>query len=189
MYMIITITGPRSIGKSTISKIVAKKLKLKYLSSDEIGEKAMKKHGGLDKAIKSGLIKKFIKKGAYNLIRREYRKDNFVFDLSGGSISSTDFPEASEKVRKIAKSKSTVIGLLPFTDEEKSIKLLFKREKNRKHFKKTNKKELSERVKRHYKKFPKIFNRFCDVVVYTENEKPNVLADKIVDYVNRNGKS
>ncbi|MBT6823985.1 cytidylate kinase, partial [archaeon] len=32
--MIITITGPRSVGKSTVSKILAKKLKLKYTSSD-----------------------------------------------------------------------------------------------------------------------------------------------------------
>lgn len=184
--MIITITGPRSIGKSTISKIVAKKLKLRYISSDEIGEKAMKKFGGLDKAIKSGLIKKFIKKDAYGLIRKEYKRDNFVFDLSGGSISSTDFPEASKKVKKVAKSRSIVIGLLPFTDEDKVVKLLFKREKNRKHFRNTNKKELSEKVRRHYKKFPKIFKTFCDLVVYTENERPLVIADEIVNFVHEN---
>ena len=63
--MIITITGPRSVGKSTISKIVAKKLNMRYVSSDKIGEKAIKKEGGLDKAIKSGVIGKFIKKSAY----------------------------------------------------------------------------------------------------------------------------
>jgi len=122
--MIITITGPRSVGKSTISKLVAKKLKLKYISSDEIGERAMKKEGGLNKAIKSGAIEKFIEDSAYSLIRKEYRKNNFVFDLSGGSISSRKFPEASKKVRKIAKLKSTIIGLLPYKDKEKSIKLL-----------------------------------------------------------------
>lgn len=40
--MNITITGPRSVGKTTISKLIAKKLKLKYISSDEIGEKEFK---------------------------------------------------------------------------------------------------------------------------------------------------
>lgn len=55
--MKITITGPRSVGKSTIGRLVARKLKMKYISSDEIGDKALKKEGGLDKAIKSGIIK------------------------------------------------------------------------------------------------------------------------------------
>ena len=48
--MKITITGPRSVGKTTISKIVAKKLRLNYFSSDEIGEKHLKKEG-VNKAI------------------------------------------------------------------------------------------------------------------------------------------
>src|SRR3989344_5422199 len=104
--MIITITGPRSVGKSTISKLVARKLGLKYVSSDEMGERALKKEGGLDKAIKSGVIGQFIKDSAYSLIREQYLKNNFVFDLSGGAVSSKKFPEASEKVRKIAKEKS-----------------------------------------------------------------------------------
>jgi cytidylate kinase len=34
--MRIAITGPRSVGKSTISKIVAEKLNLKYISSDDL---------------------------------------------------------------------------------------------------------------------------------------------------------
>jgi len=179
--MIITITGPRSIGKSTISRLVSKKLKLRYLSSDEIGEKALKKEGGLDKAIKSGLIKKLIKKGAYSLIRKEYLRDNFVFDLSGGSISSTEFPEASQKVRKIANAKSIVIGLLPFKDKNKSIKLLFNREKKRKHFKDLDKKVLLSKVKRHYKKFPPILKNFCNILIYTENKNPKEIANEIVN--------
>jgi len=41
--MRIVITGPRSVGKMTISKELSKNLKLKYISSDELGEKALKK--------------------------------------------------------------------------------------------------------------------------------------------------
>ena len=182
--MIITITGPRSIGKSTISRILAKKLKLRYVSSDDIGEKALKKEGGLDKAIKSGAIKRFIKRGAYSLIRDEYKKDNFVFDLSGGSITSTDFPEASKKVRKVANSRSVVIGLLPFKDANKSVVLLFKRERERKHFKDMDKKELLSKVRRNYNKFPRIFKSFCDITLYTENRKPEVVAEKIIKKLN-----
>ena len=47
----ITLTGPRSVGKTTISKLLAKRLNLKYISSDELGEKITKKHGGLKKQL------------------------------------------------------------------------------------------------------------------------------------------
>lgn len=178
--MRITITGPRSVGKSTISKIVADKLKLKWISSDKIGEEAMKEHGGLDKAIKSGLIKKFIKKGAYNLIRDVYKTESFVFDLSGGSVSSKSFPEASEKVRKVARDKSIVIGLLPFQDENKSINLLFKREEKRLHFKEEDSTELLKRVSKDYKKFPHLFKSFCNLIIYTKEKSPLDISKEII---------
>ncbi len=133
--MRITVTGPRSVGKSTISRLLAKRIKIKYYSSDEIGEKAMKRYGGLDKSIKSGIIDKFIKKSAYGLIRNVYKEDNLVFDLSGGAISSKKHSEASKKVREIAKNNSIIVGLLPYKNDSKSIKFLFSREKRRKHFK------------------------------------------------------
>jgi len=183
--MIITITGPRSIGKSSVSKILAEKLKLNYVSSDAIGEKALEKEGGLDRAIKSGVVKDFIRKNGYNLILNEYKRNNFVFDLSGGSISSIEFEKASEEVRNIAKIRSLVIGLLPFKDEDKSIKLLFEREEKREHFKEMDKKELRDKVIRNYEKFPKIFKDFCDVVIYTENKKPFEVADEIIIKLNK----
>jgi len=168
--MKITITGPRSVGKSTVAKLTAKKLKLSYISSDEIGEKALKKQGGLDKAIKSGTIAKFIENGSYNLIREVYKKENFVFDLSGGSISSRKYKEASEKVRKTAKKNSIIIGLLPSKNISESVKILFDREKQRKHFKQMNNFELSLKVNKDFKKFPKIFDKFCNFVIYTKDK-------------------
>ena len=79
MRNIITIAGSRSVGKSTISKLVARKLKLKYVSSDKIGDKAFKKEGGLDKAIKDGKIKELIKAHGYRLILDQYNNDNLEF--------------------------------------------------------------------------------------------------------------
>ena len=177
--MIITITGPRSVGKTTISKIVAKKLKLRYVSSDELGDKALKKEGGLDKAIKSGEMKKIIKKKGYTLILKEYKNDNFVFDLSGGSVAYPEFPDATKEVRNIAKEKSTVIGLLPFKDDGESINILFEREKKRIHLKDSDPKELFERTKKRYKHFPKIFKIFCNKVIYTENKTKRQIVDEI----------
>lgn len=183
--MRITITGPRSVGKSTISRIVAKKLKLKYISSDEIGDKAMKKYGGLDKAIKAGIIGKFIKKSGYGLIRKEYRKDNFVFDLSGGSVSSNKYKEASRKVREIAKRKSIVISLLPYKKVKMSVNFLFKREKKRKHFKNMPKDDLFKKVIRNYRKYPSIVKNLSNHIIYTENKTPIKIADEIINKINR----
>jgi len=181
--MIITITGPRSVGKSTVSKLVAKKMKLRYVSSDEIGEKALKKHGGLDKSIKSGIIKQFIKEKGYDLIIKEYKKNNFVFDLSGGSISSSDFPKASEELRKIVNKKSIVIGLLPFIDKNKSVRFLFNREKNRAHFKEVDKTELLARTKKRYPRISKILKEFCDRIIYTQEKPSSIIAEEIINYV------
>jgi shikimate kinase len=179
--MRITITGPRSVGKSTISKIVAEKLNLKYISSDAIGEEALKDYGGLDKATKTGIIKEFIKKGGYNLIREVYQKeDNFVFDLSGGSISSRHFPEASKEVRAIANEKSIVFGLLPSKDINKSIKFLFDREKERVHFKSMDSSELLKKVDNHFRKFPLVLKEFCNYIIYTENKDPEKVADEMI---------
>ncbi len=178
--MRITITGPRSGGKSTVARLLAKELKLKYYSSDAIGEKAMKKHGGLDKAIKSGIIGKCIKRSGYGLIREVYKKNNFVFDLSGGSISSRKYSEASEKVRKTAKKKSIIVGLLPFRQINKSVNLLINREKKRKHFRRIEHKEVVLQTMRDYKKYPPILKKLCNFIIYAENKKPKEIADEIM---------
>ncbi len=183
--MKITITGPRSIGKSTISKIVAKKLKLKYISPDEIGEEAFKKHGGLDKVIKSGKIIELIKTGSYELILKEYKKDNFVFDLSGGSFSSKKFPESSEEVRKTAKENSVIVGLLPSKDAKESIRILFKRERDRTHFKDAGPKWLLEKARENYFRFPHLFKKYSALIVYTKDKAPAKIADEIIKRVKK----
>ncbi len=178
--MEITITGPRSIGKSTIAKILAKKLKLKYYSSDEIGEKALKTQGGLDKAIKSGALHDFIKEKGYSLIINIYKKKNFVFDLSGGSISSRKYQKESKKIRKIAKKNSIVIGLLPSEYIKKSIDFLFKRERNRKHFRGMKKQELYKMARNDFRKYPLVLRKFCSYIVYTKGKTADEIANEII---------
>ncbi len=181
--MRITITGPRSVGKTTISKLLAKNLRLKYFSSDEIGEKALKKYGGLDKAIKQNLIGKFIKNSNYGLIREIYKKNNFVFDISGGAVSSKKYAEASQRVRKTAKENSIIIGLLPSKSINESIKFLFERERKREHFKNFNRKELFDKTKKSYKGFPIIFKELCDFIVYVKDKTPKEIVEKIKENV------
>jgi shikimate kinase len=181
--MRITITGPRSAGKTTISKLVAEKLKLKLYSSDEIGEKNLKKQGGLDKAIKSGEVDKFIKDSAYGLIRGVYKEDNFVFEVSGGAFCSSKFVEVSEKVRNTAREYSTIVGLLPSEDIEESIAFLFEREKEREHFKEMSREDLLFKTRKSYLKFPPIFKDFCNVLIYTKDKTPDEITDEIISRI------
>lgn len=127
--MIVTLTGPRSVGKSTVSRLVARRLGLPCVSSDKIGENALKKEGWLDKAIKSGKILTWVKKHGYTLIEEQYKKDNFVFDLSGGSISSQNVGRASSTLRRVVRKRSIVVGLLPYRSAKRSVDLLFSRER------------------------------------------------------------
>lgn len=183
--MILTITGPRSVGKSTTSKLLSKMLKLKYISSDELGENALKKHGGLDKAIKSGAINQFIKNKGYNIILNEYKKDNFVFDLSVGSFTSKKFKRASRQVRTCAKKNSTVIGLLPFRRDKSSIKLLFSREIKRKHFKNTNQEILLKKTSDKYPVQKEILLKNCDLIVYAGKSSPKKIVEEIISKLNK----
>ncbi len=178
--MNITITGPRSVGKSTISKLVAKKLKKKYISSDEIGNKAMKSLGGLDGATKSGEIRKIIENKGYTLITDVYKKQkNFVFDLSGGSFTYKRVPEASFEVRKAAKKNSIVIGLLPSKSLVFSAIFLYKREIKREHFKDSNKIYRFWKTLKSLSRFPRIFEEWADLVVYTKGKSSEEIAEEI----------
>ncbi len=178
--MRITITGPRSSGKTTISKLLSKQLKLKYISSDEIGEKAFEKYGGLDKAIKLGVVEKFIKKDAYGLIRNVYQRKNFVFDLSGGAFTSKKLAVASRKIRNIAKKESIIFGLLPSKNLKESISFLFKREKKRTHFKRMDSVELLKKVRRNFKEYPSTLEDFCNHIIYIKEKSPKKVVDEIL---------
>lgn len=183
--MKITITGPRSVGKTTISKIVAKKLNLDYISSDEMGEKALKKFGGLDRTIKSGLIKEFIKKRGYVLILDQYKKDNFVFDLSVGSFTSTEFKRASREVRSAAKKNSLIITLLPSKNERESIKILYDREIKRDHFKKVDNSVLLERTKKRYPEQKEILLKNSNLIIYIKGKTLSKITKEIINFIKK----
>lgn len=182
--MNITITGPRSVGKTSVSKLLAKKLKLRYISSDEIGNRAFKKDGGLAGANKSGKIGKFIEKDGYSLIKNKYKtQKNYVFDLSGGSFTHKKIPKLSEEVRKTANENSTVIGLLPCKNKIRAICFLYKREKRREHFINMNRFVLVKKTIKSYLRFPKIFKKDVNFIIYTQDKTPNEIVEEIMKLI------
>ena len=54
MYMKVVVTGPRSVGKSSVSQELSERTGLEYVSSDEVMDKRLSRYGGLDGAISDG---------------------------------------------------------------------------------------------------------------------------------------
>ncbi|MDO8508213.1 MAG: shikimate kinase [Nanoarchaeota archaeon] len=176
--MKITIVGPRSVGKSTASKILAANLNLEYISSDNIMNKAMKKYGGLDKVIKSGETYRIIEV-AVSQLEDVMKKDDFVYDLAGGAISSTKNKEVVDNIKAIVKANTIVVGLLPYKNKNRSLEFLFNREKEREHFKNENHDKLHQEVEDSYNRLEKIIPRFCTHVIYVESKSPQEIANEI----------
>lgn len=180
--MKITLTGPRSVGKSTIGKILAKKLNLKYISADDLMENAMKPYGGLDKAMKCGNIDKIMNR-AIPQVKSVMSKDNFIYDLAGGAISSRKHKKYVKPIIKLIKKESIIIGLLPSKNDAEAIKLLFNREKIRKHFLGMDKAELKEKVKKDYFKIKKVLPKVAKKVIYINNRPSDCVADEIFNII------
>ncbi len=179
--MNITIVGPRSVGKSTISKKLSDKLEYKYVESDDLMNKKMKEYGGLDKVIKSGKTEFLMKKGLEVIKKTLDNKDEIVFDLPGGSISSKKGTKMGicQKVIKVIKKKSFVIGLFPYDCDKKSIDLLYQRERKRDHFANMNYKKLNKKVKDDYIKLKPILKKVSDLVIKTGKKEPKIITNEI----------
>ena len=177
--MRITITGPRSVGKSTIGKFLGKKLKIKYFESDKLMHNKLKKYGGLDKTIKSRKIY-LIFKNSIPLIKKVLSEKKFVFDLAGGAISTEKNKELTRKIIKLIKKESLIIGLLPSKNDLESIKFLFKREIKRKHFKETDKKELRKEVKKDFLKVKSKIKKHTNIIIYTKDKTPSQIINVII---------
>jgi shikimate kinase len=177
--MRITIVGPRSVGKSTVSRLLADKLNYDYIEADKLMDEEMKKYGGLDKSIKDGKTDLIIKK-SLKIVNNALKKDDCVFDLAGGAISSR---RTGYKIANLINKKSIVVGLLPFEDNEKSINFLFQREKNRKHFGDMKIKELKAKVKKDYLKLKLILKKSAKFVLYVGEKKSDLIVDKILGLI------
>lgn len=180
--MKLIITGPRSVGKTTISKILAKKLYLKRIELDVLSNKMLQKQGGLDRAIKTNRILPLIKKSP-RIIKEILKKDDILLELPGGAISSRRFEPYAKKIRRIIIKNTFVVGLLPFKEHKKSIELLFKRERNRDHFKKINTQELHLKVQENYVKIIEPLNEVANIIIFTENKKPSKIVKKIISTI------
>lgn len=180
MEDIVTLVGPRSVGKSSIGKIMAKSLGWILIDLDEYMNKVLEKDGGI-----GGFTKKFGWDKYMKILHKELKillsslKDKkVVLDCGGGTISS-EFPE-SELNAHLLKRHSKIVLILPHEEEEGGLQILLEREKNRPHFSGRSHKELEEKTRKDYFERVPGMKKFAHEIIHT-NEKPPREIAKIIE--------
>lgn len=166
--------GPRSVGKSTIGKSLAKKLKIEYFDFDEFVEKEL---DGIDRHIKKSGIEpyrkqesKLLKKFLSNL------PNEAIISLGGGTIAS-QFPKLNKENINEIKKRGEIIYLSPSNNKKEAIKILFKNETSRKGNK------TLEDIKRLFELRKLVYEKLSKIRVITKNKKPNQIVKEIVNRI------
>jgi shikimate kinase len=184
----ISISGPRSVGKTTVSRFVAKELGVDFFSTDEMVDGRTQDIGGLDKAIKSGKHAKELLDKAPDIIKEVLGSEEFILDLAGGAISSEKYLDESSEIMSVVKTNSLLIGIFPFKKDKESIEFLYLRERGREHFKDMDSDELREKVKKDYIKVKKKLLEYSDKILYLEGRSSEEISEEIINYIKLNFK-
>ena len=177
--MIITISGRAGSGKSTIAKLVAKKLGLKHFSSGDFMRQMAKEKKisllGLSKlAEKDRSIDKELDERQIRLGKEE---DNFVID---GRLSAFFIPKADFKIFLDADKKTRAERILKDARAEEEGKSL-----------KDIEKKIEEREKSEAKRYREYYSYDCydkskhDFVIDTTKLSIEGVAEKVLGLVNK----
>lgn len=180
---IITLIGPRSVGKNLVGRELAKKLKFKLIDLDEV----------LNKKLKGSIGGYAHKYGWERTRRREYKilqslikkaKRDAILVTGGGTVASEN--KFSRYNAKFLKEKTEVILLLPSKSKTKSIEVLYKRELKRPHFieilknKQWTKEYLKNKTKIDYELRVPSMKKAAEKIIYRENKTPKETANLII---------
>ncbi|MBU1198809.1 MAG: hypothetical protein KKF46_08605 [Nanoarchaeota archaeon] len=183
MEDIITLVGPRAVGKTTIGKELAYITGYEFIDLDVLMNEELKSDGGLlSFAEKYGWdvymhrLHLFLKK----LLRRLNGK-KIILDLGGGTISS-EFP-ISEKNAHLVKSHSKIFLILPYEEDDKNTRILVERELQRKRknfWQGWNDEKIREKaIKDYFDRLPG-FKRHAHHHIYTKEQSPRKVAKIIM---------
>jgi len=165
----ITLIGQRSVGKTTVGKILAKKLHVKYFDFDKYVENKL---NGIDSHIKKYGVDSYRKEEAEILVKFLSKlPKQFVISVGGGTFASQLRKISKENVKKL-KKKSKIVYL-----SAKSIKILHQREKKRK-----GNKPFSETKKLFELRKP-VYEKIYDMKVAVKNKTPKKIAEEIIDKI------
>jgi shikimate kinase len=172
--MKIILIGPRSVGKSTIGKRLAAKLKLKYFDFDMVVEHEL---GDIDNYIKNNEVDSYRKKERKILVESLSKLTcEFVMSVGGGTVAS-QLHHISELNSRDLKNLGKIIYLSPSEDEDRSIELLRKRELKRKG------NQSFEHTKKLYGLRRKIYEKIYDYKIILEEKSPGEVVKEVIDFI------
>ena len=166
----LTLTGMMGVGKSTIGKILAKKLNYKFVDVDKLIED---KEGSTITFIFKNKSESYFRKIENDITLNELKKNNSVISMGGGAF-------LSNSIRKSAKKLSTSFWLDVPIDE-----LIKRLEKNNKR-PLLLKKNTNEEVKKIYFDRKKIYNE-ADYRIKCDSLRSEEIANKILSLYEKSG--
>jgi shikimate kinase len=159
----LTITGMMGVGKSTIGKNLAKRLKYKFIDIDKLIEN---KEAASINSIFKNKGENYFRKIESEITLQELKKNNSVISLGGGAF-------LNRSVRTSAKKTSVTFWLDVHMDQ--LVKRLNKSQKRPLLYKKN----ISDTIKKIYLGRKKIYNE-ADYRIKCSFLKSNEIVDKIL---------
>lgn len=196
MNNFIVLIGPRSVGKSTTGKKIAKKLNCDFVDFDLYCSDKLKEEGkgGLWDFI-NAYVEKVGKENThlawkeYGLWQRKIFKEfvlkfkdkNIVLDLGGGTLSE-DLEEKKVNGPLLKELGIKIFLFLPNKNEEKGIKTLFERECQRPHWKEQGWEgdKLLKKTRDDYYLRLDIFKEFADYIIYMNDKDVDFIANEVI---------
>ena len=164
----LVLTGMMGVGKSTIGRLIAKKLKAKFIDVDKVIEKNEKMS---IKKIFEYKGEKYFRKIEEKITFKVLKNKNAVIALGGGAFMNNEIRE------KVLKSSLSVWLIL-------SLNKLIARYKKNNRRPLLNKKKLEVDVKKIYQSRKKIYS-LANFKINCDNIDKAKIVDKILDiYVN-----
>ena len=166
----LTLTGMMGVGKSTIGKILAKKLSYNFVDVDKLIES--KEDLSINLIFKNK-GENYFRKIEYKVTLNELKTNSTVISLGGGAF-------LNNTIRKSAKKLSTSFWL------DVPVEELIRRLKKNKRRPLLLKKNLSENVKKIYFERKKIYNK-ADYRIKCNSLESEEIANKILNLYEKAG--
>lgn len=160
----IVLIGYRGAGKSTIGRLLQKKLEWEYISTDEQIEKLEEKTIG-EIVEKNGW--NYFRKLEESVIKKMELSQNIVIDTGGGIV------ESKENILKL-KSASLMVWI------DAQIEDIVERLQKHQDRPLLNKDNLAEDARFNYNKRFELYRQYSDLQFNTSFEKAETICDKII---------
>lgn len=174
--MNIIIYGIRGTGKTTIGKMLSKKLNRKFVDVDEVRFKKFKKT--TEKVVDEGGWKKFRKQEKEAVLEiAEKFGDNLVIAAGGGTMmdkgSAKALKQNSKAILLVADIETMVRRISADKNEKRSNRPFLMTDKN-----------LQGEVEAVWKQRKEVYYNLADLVVDTSKTKAKEALEKIINFLN-----